>query len=439
MTLQGDPLAPPQRGIMSNETETAACPVVHFDHHSPEHAVDPWAVYRELRERCPVIESDAYGGFKVVTSYKNVTAVAQDWATFSSGHDADGTGNGYGGVTIPSAPLRSIPVETDPPEHTRFRRLLTPLFTQSEVDRRRARIEEIAHHFVDSVIAQGSCDLVNDIAVPTPAAFTLDLLGIPIDRWERYAVPMHQIVYAPQDTPEYAEAVEGTAWILEDVARELDARRAGPQEADDLLSHLLRVEMDGHRLDEQTILEIAWLVIVGGLDNTASLLANALLWLYRHPTERDRLRGDMQLTETAFDEFLRYFTVTQALSRTATRDTAIEGYPIAAGERVFIVWAAANRDPAAFDRAEEVVLERSPNRHLGFGWGPHRCIGALMAKEMFRATLQAVLTRMPDYAIDESQVRRYPSVGIACGYIAMPAAFTPSKPRNTSGPEGSRA
>jgi cytochrome P450 len=351
--------------------------------------------------------------------------VALDGATYSSGHDADGSGNGYGGVTIPSAPLRSIPVETDPPEHTRYRRLLTPLFTQSEVDRRRARIEEIAHLFVDQVIERGSCDLVNDIAVPTPAAFTLDLLGIPIERWERYAVPMHQIVYAPQDTPEYAEAIEGTAWILEDVARELAFRRAGPGDGDDLLSHLLRVELDGERLEEQTILEIAWLVIVGGLDNTASLLANAFLWLSQHPAERDRLRGDDRLTELAFDEFLRYFTVTQALSRTATKDTSIEGYPISAGERVFIVWAAANRDPAAFERPEEVILDRSPNRHVGFGWGPHRCIGALVAKEMFRSTLQAVLGRMPDYAIDESRVRRYPSVGIACGFIGMPASFTP--------------
>ena len=408
----------------------AVCPVVHFDHHSPEHALAPWAVSRQMRDTCPVIASDAYGGFKVVTSYKNVTAVAQDWATFSSAHDADGTGNGYGGVTIPSAPLRSIPVETDPPEHTRYRRLLTPLFTQAEVDRRRARIEEIAQHFVDQVIEAGACDLVNDIAVPTPAAFTLDLLGIPVERWERYAVPMHQIVYAPQDTPEYAEAVEGTAWILEDVARELAARRAGGGEGDDLLSHLLRVEIDGARLEEQTILEIAWLVIVGGLDNTASLLANAFLWLYQNPHQRERLRGDDELTESAFDEFLRYFTVTQALSRTATKDTAIEGYPIRAGERVFIVWAAANRDPEFFDRPEEVVLERSPNRHVGFGWGPHRCIGALVAKEMFRTALQAVLTRMPDYTIDESQVRSYPSVGIACGFIGMPATFTPGARRS---------
>ena len=411
---------------MTYGAEAGVCPVVHFDHHSPEHAVDPWSAYREMRQLCPVVQSDAYGGFKVVTSYRNVTAIAQDPVTFSSHHDADGSGNGYGGVTIPSAPLRSIPVETDPPEHTRYRRVLSPLFTQAAADMAKPRIAEIAKHFVDEVIEAGSCDLVNDIAVPVPAAFTLDLLGIPTDRWPRYAVPMHQIVYAPQDTPEYAEAVEGTNWILEDVAAELARRRAGPLTGTDLLTHLLRSEIDGHPLDERTILEMAWLVIVGGLDNTASLLANAFLWLHRHHDQRDRLWGDHQLTELAFDEFLRYFTVTQALSRTATRNTTIEGYPIQAGERVFIVWAAANRDPEAFDHPEEVVLERSPNRHLGFGWGPHRCVGALVAKHMFCTTLQEVLARMPDYQVIESDVQGYPSVGIACGFINMPATYTPS-------------
>jgi cytochrome P450 len=411
---------------MAHGAEAQVCPVVHFDHHSPEHAVDPWSAYRRMRETSPVVESDAYGGFKVVTSYKDVTAIAQDWATFSSEHDADGTGNGYGGVTIPSAPLRSIPVETDPPEHTRYRRLLSPLFTQAEADRSRPRIAEIARHFVDHVVEAGSCDLVNDIAVPVPAAFTLDLLGIPTDRWERYAIPMHQIVYAPQDSPEYAEAVAGTNWILEDVAAELAKRRGTPLIGHDLLTHLLRADIDGEPLDERTILEIAWLVIVGGLDNTASLLANAFLWLDCHHAERDRLRGDEQLTELAFDEFLRYFTVTQALSRTATKDTTIEGYPVRAGERVFIVWAAANRDPDAFDRPEDVVLDRSPNRHLAFGWGPHRCIGALVAKHMFCTTLQEVLTRMPDYRVVQGEVCRYPSVGIACGFISMPATYTPS-------------
>ena len=180
-------------------------------------------------------------------------------------------------------------------------------------------------------------------------------------------------------------------------------------------------------LDDQTLLEIAYLVIVGGLDNTASLLANTFLYLHHHHDDREQLRGNLELTHTAFDEFLRFFSVTQAESRTATRDTEVGGYPIAEGERVLIVWASANRDPEAFDRPDEIVLDRTPNRHLGFGWGPHRCVGAGLGKEIFSSGLLATLDRLPDYRILEDEVVKYPTASLAYGYSRMPAVFTPTR------------
>ncbi len=402
-----------------------ACPVIHFDHHAPELAIDPWTTYKAMREGCPVAHSDAHGGFKVVTRYRDVVAIAKDTNRFSSSHDIDGTGNGYQGVTIPAPPVRSIPVELDPPDHTKYRKLLNQIFSPAAVEARRPRIEEIAFSFVDAVAGRGSCDLVNDIAAPIPAAVTLELLGMPIDKWERYAVPMHQIAYAAPDSAEYQEALVGIDWILQDVHAEIQRRRQGTGPGDDLLSQLLEAEVDGAPLSDQTVLEIAFLVIVGGLDNTASLLANVLLYLHQHHAERARLRGDLDLTHTAFEEFLRFYSVTQAEARTATRDTEIDGYEIRAGERVFIVWASANRDPDAFDRPDEIVLDRSPNRHLGFGWGPHRCIGAGLGKEIFSSALQATIDRLPDYRVLEDRMRKYPSVGLAYGYICMPAEFTP--------------
>jgi cytochrome P450 len=406
-------------------TTDPTCPVIHFDHHSPELARDPWSAYQQLRETCPVAQSDQHGGFKVVTRYRDIVAIAKDTKTFSSQHDIDGTGNGYQGITIPSPPVRSIPVELDPPDHTKYRKLLNQIFSPAAVEARRERIEQIAHSFVDSVRDRGACDLVNEITVPIPAAVTLELLGMPTDKWQRYAVPMHQIVYATPDSDEYQQALAGCAWIMDDVHQEILNRRAGGQlSGEDLLSQLLVAEVDGEPLSDQTVLEIAFLVIVGGLDNTASLLANALLWLDDHHPERDRLRNDLELTHTAFEEFLRYFSVTQAESRTATHDTEVGGFPVKATERVFIVWASANRDPEIFDRPDEIVLDRAPNRHLGFGWGPHRCIGAGLAKEIFSSGLQAVLVGLPDYQVVRDQVRNYPTVGLAYGHISMPTTFT---------------
>ena len=142
---------------------------------------------------------------------------------------------------------------------------------------------------------------------------------MPIEKWERYALPMHTIVYATPGTEDYDDAIAGLAWIMQDVQEEISRRRADGVPRADLLSDLMMAEVEGAPLDDQTLLEIAYLVIVGGLDNTASLLANTFLYLHHHHDDREQLRGNLDLTHTAFDEFLRYFSVTQAESRTATR------------------------------------------------------------------------------------------------------------------------
>jgi cytochrome P450 len=407
------------------------CPIVEFDHHSPEHAEDPWEAYRLLREQCPVAETKAHGGFKIVTRYEDVAAIAQDWRTFSSAHDLDGSATGYLGVTIPSPPVRGLPTEVDPPEHTSYRKILKPLFDRRAVEERAPRLAQLVDDVIDQFIEAGSCDLIDDVTAAVPAAVTLDFLGMPVADWRLYADPMHKIVYAPQDTPEYAEAIAGNSWILEQVAQEIQRRRTeGDDERRDVLGHLLRSSIDGVPLSDQTLLDLSWLIIVGGLDNTSSVLALALLHLYRNPAERERLRGDLALSRTAFHEYLRFFAVTQAMSRTATRDTEIAGVPVQEGDRVLISFAAANRDPGTFEDPDEIVLDRTPNKHLGFGIGAHRCVGALVAEEMFVVAVQRVLERMPDYVIDESVLRPYPSAGIAVGYIEMPATFTPGPRRS---------
>lgn len=407
--------------------ETPGCPVFAFDHHSADHARDPWRTFRLMRDTCPVVHSDAHGGFKVITRHEDIVTVAKEWRRFSSEHDIDGTTHGYGGVTIPSPPVRSIPVELDPPEHTKYRKLLNPFFGGPALATLRPKIAATAARFVDSVIEAGRCDLVNDICVPVPAAVTLELLGIPVERWKQYAEPMHMIVYAPPGSPELERALVDCESMLGDIAAEITRRRGEEPSGDDMLGVLMSEVVDGEPLSDQTLLEIAFLIVSGGLDNTASLLSNALLWLSEHPDERDQLRNDPELTEIAFEEFLRYFSPTLGESRTATGDTTIAGYDVRAGERVYVAWGAGNRDPAVFDEPDELVLDRKPSRHLGFGWGPHRCVGSALGKDMFVMTLNEVLQRMPDYEITRAD--KYPSVALVYGYIGMDATFTPGPRR----------
>jgi cytochrome P450 len=164
---------------------------------------------------------------------------------------------------------------------------------------------------------------------------------------------------------------------------------------------------------------------VGGLDTTAALLSNTLLYLDDHPVERARLRDDPEVLTTAFDEFMRYFTPTQSLARTVTTDVEIGGVSMKAGDRVFISWAAANRDPEEFDRPNEVVLDRFPNRHMGFGLGAHRCVGSHVGRAQWAVVMEEILRRMPDYRVEREGVVRYRSVATVYGYRAMPVVFTP--------------
>ena len=162
---------------------------------------------------------------------------------------------------------------------------------------------------------------------------------------------------------------------------------------------LLDAEIDGRPLDDDEQLFTMVLLLLGGLDTTTSAIAMALAWLADHPAERARLLADPDRLDTGVEEFVRVATPVQGLGRTVTRDTTLSGCPLHAGDRVFLLWASGNRDPRAFDRPEEVVLDRHPNHHLGFGAGPHRCVGSHAGKLMVKIALQELLPWLGDYRI----------------------------------------
>jgi cytochrome P450 len=380
-------------------------------------------VYNELLVHGPVAWSETYGGFWVLTRYADVARVAKDDRTFSSDHDVDGTRNGYLGITIPSPPVRSIPIEMDPPEFFEYRKVLNPPLAPAAVAKKVDRIRVVTNESIDRFIENGACDFVHDLAVRVPAFMTLELLGVPTDKWELYAEPLHASAWAPPDTPEHDRMVEGVTWLLGDLAEELERHRAEPD--DGLLTHIVRSEVGGKPISIEHMVGMAFLLAVGGLDTTAALLSNTFLYLDEHPDLRAPLARDADLRASAFDEFMRYFTPTQSLARTATADVELGGQHIKAGDRVFISWAAANRDPAEFDRPNEVVLDRFPNRHMGFGLGAHRCVGSHVGRAQWSVVMEEVLRRMPDYRVLRDGVEKYRSVAVVYGYRRIPCEFTP--------------
>jgi cytochrome P450 len=409
--------------------------VVDIDHHSAEYSDNELEINADLRRRCPVAWNENYGGFWYVTGFDAVAQAARDGETFAHKYEpnaADGV-NYQGEMGVPR-PEGQPPLgigEVDGPYHLALRRALTPFFSSGAVEKMRPFMEQSVHWFLDQKIADGEMDLVLDYASPVPAILTMRLMGLPYDNWPLYANLFHSVMDAP-DADAYNKAIAEVPAMIDGLLKFAATRRADP--GDDLTSFLVQYDFDGKRLDDNQLIDILWNLIGGGVDTTTSLTALSLLHLGTHADLRQQLIDRPELYRTAADEFLRYCSVNKTLSRTVSRDTELGGQQLRRNDQVLISWLAANHDEREFDRPDEVVLDRAPNRHVAFGLGPHRCIGAPLARVMFEMMVKAVLERIPDYAVDVDGVHQYSGNPSMTGLGKLPVTFTPGTSLGTSRP-----
>jgi cytochrome P450 len=410
--------------------------VVDFDHHSNAFNLNQQTLNAELRQRCPVAWNENYGGFWFLSSYAAVSQSARDGDTFAHKYepDAEDGVNYQGEMGVPrpeGQPALGIG-EVDGPYHLALRHALAPFLSPGAVEKLRPFMEQSAHWFLDQKSKDGEMDLVLDYASPVPAILTMKLMGLPYDNWHLYATLFHSVMAVPQGSDEYTNAIAKVPAMMEEVLEYASTRRANPK--DDLTSFLIQFEFDGKRLDDEQLLNILWNLIAGGVDTTTSQSALTLLHLGTHPELRQQLIDHPELHRTAADEFLRYFSVNRTLSRTVTRDVELGGQRLRKNDKVIISWLAANHDEREFHRAEEVLLDRAPNRHVAFGLGPHRCIGSHLARVMSEVMVKAVLDRIPDYEVDHSGVHHYMGNPAMTGLGTLPVSFTPGQSRKTSRP-----
>jgi cytochrome P450 len=402
--------------------QMSRCPVVAFDHNSPEHAADPAVSYRALRTAAPVAWSEANGGYWIISGYDAVFAAARDDDVFSSARSPDG-GEGLT-VVIPKNPVHlHIPIELDPPEFRPYRKVVNAITAPVAVERMSRLIDFYCTWFVDQVIEQGECDFSEIAGVP--AIVTIDWLGLPLEDWRRYASAQRATLAFPRGSAEFQHAVEVDLPYLAERMRATIAERRGEPRSD-VISVLAGQEVDGRPLTEDEIFSIVDLLVAGGTLTTANLLSSSLVWLYRHPGVRRRLIDEPALLDRAVEEFLRYFAPSQALARTVVRDVEFFGCSLKKGDRALLVWASANRDEAGgFASPDDLDIERWPNRHTSFGIGIHRCAGSHLGRAMGRRLLTEVLTRMPEYEVDLDRVVPYSAQGANSGYTSVPARFPP--------------
>jgi cytochrome P450/ferredoxin-NADP reductase len=394
-----------------------------FDHHSAECRADPVAYYAAFREECPVGRSEAHGGFVYTTRYADVVKIARDDETFSSTRASAGA-DGISFVIPVGQGLQQFPIELDPPESIPYRDLISPLLTPSAIERLRPMITRHATAVVDRFIESGSCDLVMDLTNPIPTAVTLDWLGFPESDWARLAGPIHDIFATLPGTERSMKGVEGLIYMDQRIRELVRARQSEPN-GDGVSALVNSRKADGTEFTETELVSVIGTLVAGGVDTTTSLTGSTLVHLARHPDQRRQLIESPDLLDSATDEFLRAFAPSQSMARSVTKDAEVGGCPMHAGDRVLMPWVAANHDPAVFADPDEVKLDRDASRHLSFGIGSHRCVGAHLARAMFREMMSQVLTRLPDYRIDEAGLVGYPDRGNQTGWDAIPAQFTP--------------
>lgn len=393
----------------------ASRPVLSFDHHNPGLARNPYDFYASVRDE-PIFWSPLYGGFWVFTDYESVRRIATDDATFLSGR----TGPMQGGVAIPAiSPVASIPIEVDSPDAERLRKILMADLAPRAVEQRAPAIRAMVGETIDSFIAAGRCDLMRDLAIPVPARTIMHWLGLDQSRWQEFVTVVHTMLHSGADIERIGPATaQIAAWVSEAMTQR---RRSGHR--DDLISKLMQ------SLPDEETSAYAFTLIVAGLDTTSAAIGNALVQIDRHANLRARLLDDPDVLPQLVEEILRHDAPLQMLARTAARDVEIGGHLVAAGDRLLVCWAAANRDPAIFPDPDVIVPDRTGNRHLAFGVGLHRCLGSNIARSTMRIALEEILRRMPDFRLTDLPVTRYPDAAFIYSPVALPAEFAPRAPR----------
>lgn len=399
---------------------SAPCPDDrNIDHHSAEFARDHASLYAHARAECPVLHSDAHGGFSILTLY------ADNRAALRSEHLASGRfplddGRLGGGVAIPPNGMRIGMIEMDGAEATALRALLAPWFTIPAVEAASERIAQISHWLIDTLIERGECDVVEDLARPMPTLLILDILGLKFAHWRDYGRVLHEAV------AKASGSIDGLRWLAGDLRRSVVERDYDP---DGLLAALVAAEIDGAPLGPDLVCELAMMLLFGGTDTTIAAIGHALRHLTEHSEDRARLIAEPRLMAAAVEEVIRLYSPSTGVARTVMAPVEIGGARFGTGERVLCALNSANRDEAVFVDAERFDPERPKRPHLGFGWGAHACLGQNLARADLRIFLTEILERMPDFAVDLARTERYASVPLVNGHARMPMRFTPGTPR----------
>lgn len=402
---------------MSDEKPEGRCPVAHMApaHIDPSHVQlfdfendeeyrrDPQLRLNMLRQQHRVFFSPKgrkallSGGTWVFTHAEDIREVLQDTATFrSSGNRPFGKALGENWVLIP--------IDLDPPEHDRMRGFMNPLFSPRKVAELSGKVEKRAIELIERFRHDGHCAFVEQFARPFPVTIFLEMFGLPVSEMDRFVIWEEAIIHS-QGQGQLAAMRE----LRDYMADVIEERRRNPKE--DLISLAVTTEVAGAKLTYDEIMGMCIMLFMGGLDTVTSELGFVFRHLAENPDQQDWLRANPEMIPTALEEILRLYPIITT-GRIATRDVEIGGVKISAGENVACPLACASRDPAEIAHPDEVDLERSPNRHSAFGFGPHRCIGSHLARRELSVAIEQWLKLVPAFRVAPGAILEATGAGV---------------------------
>ena len=378
----------------------------------------PQSIYDLMREHTPVLRTEQGG--TIIARHADVEFALRTADVFSSDMEAVSIGN--------VRPL--IPLQVNPPEHVKYRRLLDPLFAPKQVASLEADVRKLSNQLIDDFIHDGECEFNSAFAIPLPCTVFLRLLGLPLEDLDLFLELKDNIIRPNGQAAQIPEAeftriqAETGQRIYAYFNKVLDEREQQPH--DDMLTGFLQAEVDGHRLTREDILDICYLFLLAGLDTVTASVGCMVSYLAQHAEQRQRLVDDPSRIPGAVEELLRWETPVPGVPRVVTQHVELSGERLVPGEKVTVLLGSANIDEHGFPEPADIDFERPANRHLAFGGGVHRCLGSHLARLELRVALEQLHERIPDYAVKPGEEPKYTPGIRAVEYL--PLVFTPPTP-----------
>jgi len=380
------------------------------------YATEPHDDWEWLRRNAPVYHcpnSDTWA----ITRYDDVLAIEKDAKTFSSRRSPRPHGD----------PLPMM-ISMDDPQHRRRRGLVYHGFTPKRVAEHEDNIRAICTQILDKVCEQGECDFVWDIAAPLPLLLIADMLGFPPSTYDDLLRWSDDLIRATDVDPDPAltEASGAAAMAFRELQLEVIADRRAKPPQDDLISLLCHSEIDGERLDDESLVQETLLILIGGDETTRHVITGGMLALLANPDQHAVMASSPEALHTGVEELLRWVSPIKNMSRTAARDVELRGETIREGDQLILVYPSANRDDSEFADPYRLDVLRDPNHHIAFGFGPHYCLGQALARLELKVMFDELLRRLPDLELATDDELPFRHSNFIVGAEAMPVRFTPT-------------